>query len=150
MANQKDFKTTYLKHLCKTEYLTKPQSRYYNSQKGFKVWVGAGSQEKTLELITLLIMYADDIIIIASSVGVLQKLLYKCEQELCWLGMSINAKKSCCLRVGRRCDVACANIATSSGEQLLWVKELCYLGVHLVQSRHYRCTRIQEIILLLS
>jgi len=30
-------------------------------------------------------MYADDIILIAPSVGVLQKLLHKCEQELCWL-----------------------------------------------------------------
>jgi len=74
-------------------------------------------------------MYADDIILIASSVGVLQKLLHQCEQELCWLGMSINVKKSCCLRVGPHCDVACANITTSSGEQLPWVKELRYLGV---------------------
>jgi len=41
----------------------------------------------------LLIMYADDIILIAPSVGLLQKLLHKCEQELCWLGMSINVKK---------------------------------------------------------
>jgi len=75
-------------------------------------------------------MYADDIILIAPSVGILQKLLHKCEQELCWLGMSINEKKSCCLRVGLRCD---ANITTSSGEQLPWVKELRYLGVYLVQ-----------------
>jgi len=86
-------------------------------------------------------MYADDIILTASSVGVLQKLglLHTCEQELCWLGMSINVKKSCCLRVGPRCDVACANITTSSGEQLPWVKLLRYLGVYLVQLRHFRC-----------
>jgi len=73
------------------------------------------------------IMYADDIMLIA---GVLQKLLHKCEQELCWLGMSINVKKSCCLHVGPLCDV----------EQLPWVKELCYLDVYLVQSCHFRCT----------
>jgi len=54
--------------------------------------------------------------------------------------MSINVKKSCCLRVGSRCDVACANITNSSGEQLPWVKELRYLGVYLVQSRHFRYT----------
>jgi len=48
----------------------------------------------------LLIMYAYDIILIAPSVGVLRKLLHKCEQELCWLGMLINVKKSCCLCVG--------------------------------------------------
>ena len=38
----------------------------------------------------LIIMYADDIILVAPSVCVLQKLLYKCEQELNWLGMTIN------------------------------------------------------------
>jgi len=85
-------------------------------------------------------MYADDIILTVPSVGALQKLLHKCEQKLCWLGMSVNVKKSCCLRVGQRCDVACANITTSSGEQLPWVKELRYLGVYLVQLRHFRCT----------
>jgi len=37
-------------------------------------------------------------------------------------------------------DVACANITTSNGEQLSWVKELRYLGVYVVQSRHFRCT----------
>jgi len=50
-------------------------------------------------------------------------------------------KKSCCLRVAPLCDVACANITTtSSGEQVPWVKELRYLGVYSVQSRHFRCT----------
>jgi len=45
----------------------------------------------------LIIMYADGIILVAPSVCVLQKLLDKCEHELYWLGMSINAKKSCCM-----------------------------------------------------
>jgi len=54
--------------------------------------------------------------------------------------MSVNVKMSCCLRVGPRCDVACANITTSSGEKLPWVKELRYLGVNLVQPGHFRCT----------
>jgi len=71
-------------------------------------------------------MYAD-IILIAPSVGVLQKLLHRCEQAFCWLGMSINVKKSCCLRVGPRCDVACAIMTTSNGEQLPCVKERGYL-----------------------
>jgi len=34
--------------------------------------------------------------------------------------------------------IACANITTSSGEQLPWVKELRYLGVYLIQSLHFR------------
>ena len=87
----------------------------------------------------LLIMYADDIILIAPSLSALQELLNKCEQELNWLGMSINVKKSCCMRIGPRCDVSCANITTGNGEQLPWVKELRYLGLYIVQSRRFKC-----------
>ena len=39
------------------------------------------------------VMYADDIILIASSILQLEKLLHKCENELYWLDMSINFKK---------------------------------------------------------
>ena len=73
----------------------------------------------------LIIAYADDIIHVALSVCILQKLLYKCEQELNWLGRTINVKKSCCMWVGARCDAVCAKLpvsATSGGRQLAWVK----------------------------
>jgi len=82
-------------------------------------------------------VYADDIILVAPSVCVLQKLLYKCEQELNWLGMTINVKKSCCMRVGARCDAVCANITTSGGMQLPWVKEIRYLGIYIPQTRYF-------------
>ena len=68
----------------------------------------------------------------------LQKLLDKCEQEFNWLGMSINVKKSCCMRVGPRYDAVCVNITTGDGRQLPWVKEIRYLGIHIVQSRHFK------------
>ena len=87
-----------------------------------------------------LVMYADDILLIAPSVSELQKLLHFFEPELRWLGMSINAKKSCCLRIGPRYDVVCANIQTSDGKVLPWVKELRYLGVYIVQSRNFKCS----------
>ena len=74
----------------------------------------------------------------------LQKLLDKCEQELIWLGMSINVKKSCCMRVGPRCDAVCANITTGDGRQLPWVKEIRYLGIHIVQSRHFKSATFWE------
>ena len=86
----------------------------------------------------LIITYADDIILVAPSVCVLQKLLDKCEHELNWLGMSINAKKSCCMRVGRRCDAVCASIITSGGRQLPWVKEIRYLGIYIAQFRYFK------------
>jgi hypothetical protein len=87
----------------------------------------------------LIIIYADDIILIAPSLCELQKLLYKCEQELNWLGMLINAKKSCCMRVGPRCDAVCASLITTNGQKLPWVKEFRYLGVYIVQSSRFKC-----------
>jgi len=51
-----------------------------------------------------IILYADDILLIAPSVTMLEKLLHMCEIELNWLDMLINTKKSCCMRIGPRAD----------------------------------------------
>ena len=64
---------------------------------------------------SFVILYADDILIISASVCDLQNLLHKCEIELKWLNMAINAKKSCGIRVGPHCDVSCANILSTDG-----------------------------------
>ena len=82
----------------------------------------------------------DDILIIAPSVCELQRLLSICEVELEWLDMSINVKKSCCIRIGQRCDAVCAAITTSNGSSLPWVNELRYLGIYIVQSRKFKCS----------
>ena len=87
-----------------------------------------------------IILYADDILIIAPSVCELQRLLSICEVELEWLDMSINVKKSCCIRIGQRCDAVCAAITTSNGSSLPWVNELRYLGIYIVQSRKFKCS----------
>jgi len=47
------------------------------------------------------VVYADDIMLVTSSVSVLQKTLDVCQRELENLDMVINAKKTFCLRVGR-------------------------------------------------
>jgi hypothetical protein len=87
-----------------------------------------------------LVMYADDILLLSPSVCGLQKLLNICETELKWLAMSINSKKSGCLRIGPRCDAKCVSIKTGDGSNLPWVKEFRYLGVHIVQSRNFKCS----------
>ena len=53
----------------------------------------------------------------------------KIEIQLNWLDMSINEKKSCCIRIGPRCDLKCASITTSNGHNLPWVNEVRYLGI---------------------
>ena len=49
---------------------------------------------------SFVVMYADDILLIAPSVSELQRLLQACECELNNLDMCINVKKSCCIRIG--------------------------------------------------
>ena len=50
------------------------------------------------------LVYADDIILLAPSVESLQKLLVICENVLSYLDMSLNSKKSVCIRIGARHD----------------------------------------------
>ena len=42
-----------------------------------------------------ILLYADDILLVAPSVTALQQLLLLCEQELMWLDMSLNVKNQC-------------------------------------------------------
>jgi len=50
-----------------------------------------------------IVLYADDILLLAPSVNELQHhLLTMCEAELSSIDMKINVSKSCCLRIGPR------------------------------------------------
>jgi len=62
---------------------------------------------------SLVVMYADDILLIAPPVSELQRLFQACEGELNNLDMCINVERSCCIRIGPRNDFGCANIITS-------------------------------------
>jgi len=53
---------------------------------------------------TFAILYTDDILLLAPSVIAL---LWACEQEFHSINMSINVKKSCCMRIGARHDKLC-------------------------------------------
>jgi len=83
-----------------------------------------------------IILYADDILI-SPSVTKLESLLHCCEHELAWLDVTINFRKSCCLRIGPRCDIECC--AITNRVNLSWVTELRYLGVYIVKWRILKC-----------
>jgi hypothetical protein len=89
---------------------------------------------------TFVILYADDILLVAQSISELQRLLSACEVELRWLDMNINFKKTCCVRVGPRCNVECLNITTADGHVLPWVDEVKYLGIVILRSRVFKCS----------
>jgi len=88
-----------------------------------------------------IILYADDILLLSPSITHLERLLHRCEEELTWLGMNINFQKSCCLRVGPRCDVTCAVINSSNDRLLPWVTEMRYtLVFFFTNSRTLKCS----------
>jgi len=86
-----------------------------------------------------LILYADDILLLAPTVTLLDRLFAACEFELTHLDVAIDSKKSCCLRVGPRCDKPCNNLYTSGDRLIPWVDEMRYLGLFIVQSNIFRC-----------
>jgi len=86
------------------------------------------------------IVYADDIILLSPSVTALQNPFSQCEQELKYLDMVINPKKTHCIRIGRRCSVDCATISTCEGRTISWTSEVRYLGIFIVHSRYLKCT----------
>jgi len=67
------------------------------------MWLAVVKKERYLHII----LYADDILLLALSVTQLESLLRKCEEELSYLDMVINVKKSVCLRVFPRYYVRC-------------------------------------------
>ena len=86
-----------------------------------------------------IVLYADDILIIALSLTELQRLVNACESELCSLDMLINATKSACMRVGPRYNVVCSSIVAGN-QNLPWVDKMRYLGIFFINSRNFRCS----------
>jgi len=87
-----------------------------------------------------IVLYADDILLISSTVRELQILLNTCERELKWLDMAINVNKSCCMRIGPRFENHCCEIITMNGHSLPWVNEMRYLGIFMISSRVFCCS----------
>jgi len=52
------------------------------------------------------VLYADNILLVAPSITMLEKILHKCDSELQWLNMAIDFKKSWCLRIGPRAGLS--------------------------------------------
>ena len=65
-----------------------------------------------------------DIVLLAPTVTSLQQLLHVCETELAWLDMSINVKKSSCLRIGPRYNSFCSNLTTLDGREIMWMNKV--------------------------
>ena len=85
------------------------------------------------------ILYADDILLISTSISDLQESFLHWQSNLTALDLAINVKKSCCLRIGPRFRNACASIASSDGTVLPWVDKVKYLGIFITSAQSFRC-----------
>ena len=65
-----------------------------------------------------IVLYADNILLISTSVCQLDKPFHMCEKELSLLDTAVNFKKSCCLRIGPHCDAYCENPLSMTGSML--------------------------------
>ena len=89
---------------------------------------------------TVLLYCTQMILFYSRCVSSLQKLLEICESELLLLDMSINVRKSHCLRIGPRFNVKCDHIVTSNGIELEWCDTVRYLGIYITSARTFSCT----------
>ena len=87
-----------------------------------------------------IIVYADDILLVAPTVTALQLILDICESELNWLAMSINVGKSACLRIGKDYKTAPLCIKTSDGREIPWQNSIRYLGMYLIANKVFTCS----------
>ena len=87
-----------------------------------------------------ILIYADDILLIARSVTGLQKIINVVVDQLQLLDLAINCSKSSCIRIGPRFNIACASIVSEDGIKIPWVHEIRYLGIFIVAASKFKCS----------
>ena len=83
-------------------------------------------------------MYADDIVLISSSISLLQKLLHLCEGEFMDISLSFNVSKCEALRFGKRFRAEVVPLFNLSRTCIPWVDEIKYSGVYLVHDTYIK------------
>jgi hypothetical protein len=88
----------------------------------------------------IILVYADDILLVARSVYNLQQLFNVVQTELKWLNLELNAAKSCWIRIGPRYDKPTVDIMTFDGKVIPMVHELRYLGIYMKSFCRFQCS----------
>ena len=82
------------------------------------------------------LMFADDIVLCSASLKDLELLVNMCSKAFDDIGMTINAKKSACLRIGNRHNSSVKSIILNNVE-IEWKQEIRYLGVFITSSKSF-------------
>jgi hypothetical protein len=83
-------------------------------------------------------VYADDILLASISLKDLQRMIDICKEELAWLDMKINIKKSMCMRIGKRYNMATRDLHVN-GIAINWCSEIKYLGMYITAGTTFKC-----------
>ena len=83
-------------------------------------------------------IYADDLLLLATSLEDMQKMIDMCKAELDWLDMKINASKSGCIRIGMCFDKQVSTLCINN-DPIKWVSELQYLGLVIKSGKTFKC-----------
>ena len=75
-----------------------------------------------------ILMYADDLVLLSAFIHHLQLMINICLNELFELDLSINAKKSVCVRFGRRFNSVCSSVCIND-VNIPWSDSVKYLGI---------------------
>ena len=84
------------------------------------------------------IIYADDLLLLSISLSDLQAMVDICVKEFADIDLTINLKKSVCMRIGINHKSIVSNICINSS-CLLWKSEIRFLGVSFVSSNSLMC-----------
>ena len=81
-------------------------------------------------------MYSDDLILISTSVSILQKMIFICEKEVEYIDIKFNISKSMVIRIGKRYKHIFEYIELVD-VKLDYVSKAKYLGVYIVFAKHF-------------
>ena len=83
------------------------------------------------------LFYADDIVLLASSVSKLQLMLSLCDDEMLLLDLKFNPSKCHVLRIGKKYNSECSNV-TINDVPVAYVESVTYLGTVIKAGRVWR------------
>ena len=83
-------------------------------------------------------MYADDVILLSTTVTDLQRMFNLCSEIFSDLDLPINVDKCPSLRIGPRCDNICCTLQIQ-GQAVHWVDSIKFLGITLCKAKTFKC-----------